>query len=195
MSEAPSIDLLSFCAGDGEFREWLKTPFCVGDFTYATDGHLLVRLPRDARYPNCDKVDPAKFMGACEAAAYSRPGAVTLPPLPEKQRVECLACKGRGKEHDCPDCDCECVVCDGAGFVDHEHRTSTDFAGGIFNLKYLRQLLGIPDVEIAVGSSDQEKNRPLLFRFPGGYGALMPCRRPFQQHVKIESEPSLPAHG
>ncbi len=39
------IDLKPFC-GDNDIRYYLNEPFSEGEFTYATNGHILIRVPR-----------------------------------------------------------------------------------------------------------------------------------------------------
>nr|OQX98383.1 MAG: hypothetical protein B6I27_02645 [Erwiniaceae bacterium 4572_131] len=39
-------DLLNIYTGYNIFREWMKTPFIIDDFAYATDAHMLMKVPK-----------------------------------------------------------------------------------------------------------------------------------------------------
>jgi len=41
-----TIDLKLFCDPNDPVRPWLGQPFSAGAWTYATDGHIAVRVPR-----------------------------------------------------------------------------------------------------------------------------------------------------
>src|SRR3990167_7705159 len=72
-SESEMIDLQQFCSKDKE-RPHLMTPFTIGDFSYATNGHIIVRVRR------LDGIDPpSKDLNAdmpfrgLERALFTRP--------------------------------------------------------------------------------------------------------------------------
>jgi hypothetical protein len=181
-----AIDLQQFCSDD-PFRENLSKPFTLGDFTYATNGHILVRLPKiDGVEEIKNAPNPSKIFKDFPAPNYfvSLP-ALALPPLEGPEIVDCDVCGGSGKEHECPDCDCECMACDGSGKEHREKKISTTLAGVILQLRYVRKLAALPHVEIAPHLAIADKS-PVFFRFDGGDGALMPMISEFETHVQIE---------
>lgn len=52
------IDLSHFCYTEDD-RSYLKQPWSRGDFTYATNGHIMVRVPRRSDVPENDKAPDA----------------------------------------------------------------------------------------------------------------------------------------
>lgn len=188
------LDLQPFCSTD-ETRWYLLKPFSMGEFSYATNGHIEIRQPRREDIPEMDEKAPkfdasAPFAGI-ESAVFSRIEA-DLPPPPETTGP-CKLCDGRGYEHDCPSCDCVCEPCHGSGEMDPERFISTSIGGVFFVLSYVRQMLELPGVEIsntAVLSIKHKKSRPLLFRFDGGEGALMPRMKQLEDHIEIERVPA-----
>lgn len=189
---AEAINLLQFCS-DEEWRPYLRKPFRHDGYVYATNGHILVRVPDDDRYEAHGKINPAKAMVGFDAADFMPAPQVIIPPKIEPKRVECIDCAGRGKEHDCPDCDCTCETCSGNGFVIASPSRSTTIFGHHYNLEYIRQIYALPDLEIAPHSvSIGDIIAPLYFRFSGGCGALMPMRSPYREHVDIFPQQDRP---
>lgn len=192
--DAGPLDLQQFC-GDpkSETRSWVLSPFRIGEFVYATDGVMLVRVDKGVaaaeELPDTVKYK-AKLIARIEGyfARVNNFGfsscVATLPP--RARPVECFDCRGRGHKHDCPDCTCECDGCDGDGLNDPEARTTVDFAGTILALSYVRKMLALPRVEVAIGSANSETAQPFFFRFAGGEGALMPCTKPRVIHLDID---------
>lgn len=175
-----SIDLQKFCGTD-PFRDYLHKPITQDGFTWATDGAVMVRAPADKRYSPCERpINIAKPLSGIEDATFSPPN-ISLPPAPERTGP-CPECDGRGREHDCPDCECICEACHGAGELNAEKRTTTTIRGAIFNLAYVRLIASLPNVEF----SQSDGKKPMFFRFDGGVGALMPCRCALDEHIEIE---------
>jgi hypothetical protein len=178
-----SIDLSPFIGRD-PFRPYLTAPFSVGEFTYATDGIVIVRV---ARLKNVDELpkdsvlkDPDKVVAGAAKAFYASPPSYKLPPAPPAD-LDCETCAGRGKVHSCPDCDCICDVCSGSGKQASETKVSTEFDGVNFGLRYLRKVLALPGIEFSKPHFPEQ----MFFRFDGGVGALMPLRSKYSQHVEI----------
>ncbi|MBR0871176.1 hypothetical protein JQ633_12465 [Bradyrhizobium tropiciagri] len=176
-----AVDIQSFCAGPEQRRIVLQSPFTRGAYTYATDGHILIRVDRLDSAPIDDKIAAEKVLIGLDAATFAPVGTIVLAAKMPAQ--ECNACEGRGTEHDCPRCECQCEACGGRGSIDPERTVSVDFAGAIFALKYVRQLLSLPNVEIAFETATPG---PLLFRFDGGVGALMRCATRGDHHVALQ---------
>lgn len=188
----PMLDLQQFCAVDDEWRPYLNKPFRSKGHVYATDGRLLIRVADDESFPACDKVDPTSFLKQAEQASYITAPKVELPAVEAAKHVHCPDCNGRGHEHDCPDCECECGACRGSGSVNDTPRVSTTFAGQTFDLKFIRKLYTLPGLEIAPNPSDCDLFTPLCFRFDGGLGVLMPMRDGYRKHVDITPSKGSP---
>jgi hypothetical protein len=180
------LDLQQFCGAD-ECRHYLMKPFSRDGFTYATNGHIMVRVVLRPEVPDVDKKfnqeGPLKDL---DGATFFRP-SFELPPKPEVG--ECPTCKGRGVAHECPDCECQCGTCDGSGESDGERLFSTSIGLKSFSLSYVRQVLSLPAVELAT-LPEAPDEKPLLFRFADGVGALMPMRGERANHVDIKLVPA-----
>jgi hypothetical protein len=160
-----SVDLDLFC--DPTRREPgldLSVPFSLNGHTYATNGHVAVRVPRRPDIPENKEAPKIERL----PWDFSRVKFGSLPergPLPD----ECWACGGTGQEHSCPDCRCKCNTCDGSG----KHQPFVRRIGKVaFNGRYIEWLRALPGLEIG----KPRRSRPLPFRFEGGEGLLMPRR-------------------
>lgn len=172
------VDLKKFCGTD-TWRTYLHEPFSRDEYTYATNGHIIVRVPRVAEIGEVPRIlAPEKIFAPLPADGW-RTLRVALPPAAPPK--ECGACYD-GYEHDCPGCTCECYECKGTGL--DEPNLSTEIGGVIFDLKYIRMIAELPGVEIYV----TDGKSPTFFRFEGGDGALMPMLGGFENHVKVEVE-------
>lgn len=180
-----AVDLQQFCSTDS-VRFYLHNPFTLGDFTYATNGHIIVRVPKVDGVPLAESApNPSNIFKDFPASdRFTALPPLNLPKAEGPETVDCSECDGRGKEHECPDCDCECEACDGSGKEVREKRVSTELAGVILQLRYVRQIAALPHVEIAPHLAINGK--PVFFRFEGGDGALMPMRAGYETHVQVE---------
>ena len=89
------IDLGQFCCPDEcEPGRDLSVPFSLNGHTYATNGHICVRVPRRPDIPeNKEAPNPENLEWD-----FSR---MKFGPLPEGPlREQCRMCDGRGHEHD-----------------------------------------------------------------------------------------------
>jgi hypothetical protein len=173
------IDLQQFCEKEGSGRPYLERPWSRGEYTYATNSHILVRVPRRADVPE-DDAAPSKVESV--VPSFDRP-FVSMPkveiPLFTPADEECEDCGGSGFEHDCPNCDCECDACDGSGKVTTSDESVVPIGHSIFAAPYIRQILMLPGLQVSLGSDPSE---PMAFKFEGGIGVLMP-RRPMPPAV------------
>ena len=102
------IDLQRFCANETDPREHLRAPWRDGQWTYATNGHVCVRVHASVTGPA--PVDRIVGKHPDTAALFAkwiddRPGEfLVMPTLPAVQA--CRYCDGRGWHHaaKCPDC-------------------------------------------------------------------------------------------
>lgn len=170
MSE--TVDLTKFARDIDGTRPYLAKPFSAGDFTYATNGHILVRVPRIESTKEIEKKGHwDKPLEGYETAEYE-PASLNLPPRAETLE-ECERCEGSGKDHDCPECCCLCRRCDGFGFEDPDRDEKFKIGGLPFALRYVRLMAALPGLEIM---KSPVYAAPLLFRFDGGIGAVMGLR-------------------
>lgn len=173
------IDLTPFC-GTGELRPYIKQPFSFGEFTYATNGHIIVRVGRRQDTPDGEVITESGILRAIRVADDAC--RFTLLPVyvfpPADPDADCEKCDWRGVMHDCPDCDCVCGDCDGSG--KREKKASLSFSGVAYDIRYLRQIASLPSIEVEASPSG---DAPLRFRFEGGIGALMPIRGVFDNHL------------
>lgn len=103
-----AADLRRFCAEADDIRCYLCQPWSWGEWTYATNGHIMVRVPRMADVPENEKApDGEAVMGKQVSPKNWIPvPAATMPP-----DVECEDCNGTGiaqcnlgHDHDCENC-------------------------------------------------------------------------------------------
>lgn len=172
------INLKQFCSTD-KLRPYLHEPFSFGEYTYATNGYILIRVPRLTEYPEVEKA-PAK---AAEERFSSR-AVYRMQPLPayrfpEPEKVKCSGCDGRGHEHDCPDCTCECEDCNGMGWI--RERISAALGAAVFDAEYLSWIAALPGVIVP---TEPSPTKPMPFTFDGGEGVLMPRRGPAEKHIE-----------
>lgn len=178
----PMLDLQPFCGTD-ETRYYLMKPFSRDGFTWATDGCILIRVAQRPGVPEIEqKIAVSEPLQGIDAAKFFRP-SFELPPAPAA-RGECSACQGRGLLHDCPDCDCKCEACVGSSTMDAEQKITAMVGPTSFSLKYIRQMLSLPDVELEEFPKERSE-KPYFFRFAGGVGAVMPMRRETANHIDI----------
>lgn len=179
------IDLKKFC-GTEETRPYLHNPFSRGDFTYATNGRIMVRVPRQDGVPDVEMPDGRK-LDVEKPFHEAGPRPESMMPLhlklPETTTEECEECEGRGFEHDCPDCECPCTECDGSGQAEKD--ISVSIRGAIFDAKYIRLIQSLPNARFVVVPSPEG---PTWFAFDGGEGLLMPMRRPFDERIEEPEE-------
>lgn len=180
---APMLDLQQFC-GKEETRFYLMKPFSRGGFTWATNGHILVRVMLRPDIADVDqKFNVAKPLEGIEGRSFFRP-SFELPAAPT-EIGQCETCEGRGFSHACPDCECVCNRCHGSGELDTEKLMSASIGPTAFALNYVRQMLSLPGIEIEELPTEPSE-RPFLFRFQGGVGALMPMRGERVTHIDIK---------
>ena len=62
------VDLSHYC-GDEDDRPELSRPFSRGDYTYATNGHICVRIPRRADVPEIEGTPDASKLSELFASS------------------------------------------------------------------------------------------------------------------------------
>jgi hypothetical protein len=141
-----------------------------------------VRVVDDVFRETYDKIAIEKVLDLDSPRSFARAPEVTFPAVEPSKKETCEDCDGRGTVHECPDCQCVCDGCGGSGEVAIESKISTDFEGQVFDIKYMRLIYSLPELEYATNA---RPSGPLYFRFAGGVGALMPRTRKHEQHIDI----------
>lgn len=195
------IDLMPFCSTE---RENLRTPWSAGDYTYATNGHIAIRVARRADVERESDI-------AVQAAMDKAAAAVRMAPLPAYQRpdlVLCETCRGFGCVVTCPQCNgeggaecCECgqdaecrdcrgkgswparksdenavpcSTCSGKGRMVRHTYICVLPSGVGINEKYVALIAALPGVEIDVGVTVESTQDGVRFSFDGGDGIVLP---------------------
>jgi hypothetical protein len=169
------IDLKPFCSTD-ETRYYINEPFTEGEWTCATNGHIIVRVPKIDGVGPCqyEKMNTEKVMPETGGIEFT---ALTEIAIPAVTFTVCEACHG-DQVHDCPGCECVCEECDGTGQISSDEH-STEFVRGVpFCRHYIRMLLTLPGIQIPVQPIAKQ---PMPFKFDGGEGALMPLNAPYEE--------------
>jgi len=164
-------DLMKFCSPD---RSNITEPFSIGKFTYATNGHILIRVPLIPEIlfnPKSPNPETSVFSKTPNPVEWFDIPAVKKPEL--EKTVTCWECGGTGIA-DCPTCGKpghECDECDGTGEVTTKPLLrSTKINGLSFDEKYLYLIKDLPNVKI----SPTQHAKAAWFKFDGGDGLLMP---------------------
>ena len=177
--------LQKFCSDDIT-RPYIMKPFTRGEHTWATNGHIMIRVPKIDGIEELGGLPPVeKPWGIADWSLPLRPLKFgKLPPV-EDEEGDCELCEGRGTEHDCPGCPCVCENCHGSGLDKwiSDDEKSLSIGNAIFSARYIRELSELPRVQIP---SDPHTENPMPFKFDGGEGLLMPMRREYDDHLDIE---------
>jgi len=177
------IDLQKYCSTDSN-QPTLHHPFSGGDYSYATNGHVAIRIPRRDDIPERDGSPSIEkiFTDITSVSRYERVPAFEFQPVTH----ECDGCNGGWGVHDCPDCRCERDDCDGTGKI--EEQVSACFYGTFYNAKYLTWLREL-GAELGIPATLDGLFMPVPFRFDGGDGLLMRMNGPYNKHLgEIASE-------
>ncbi len=165
-------DLKRFCWPDID-RPTIAQPFSQGSWTYATDGRMMLRVPRLAAV--AEREDAPKNLDKNIFATNPisekwQAVPVDLPDLSTNE--ECETCGGSG-DHECH---CghnhDCGDCKGVGF---RPAKAQYVQIGIHSVSHilLHKIKDIPGIEICVSAKDG--SHALGIRFAGGgEGRLMP---------------------
>jgi len=192
-----TIDLQPFC---GTFcNDDFDKPFGFGEYTYATNGHIVVRVPLIA---GTERKPPVKVAGIKFYPENEHLGSwIKVPQYDAPEKERCGSCKGSKRAAPCHDCDgdgtvemlhrshwyeAQCKECDGEGLIPGGDKTcsSCDGSGETYTDQYARQK--IENVTLAVRLLDKIKALPgaelyfpaqksgmVNFRFDGGVGLVM----------------------
>lgn len=201
MTAGMTINLEQFCKPEQfQIHGYMRTPFMVNGRTYATNGHILVRVdgyhsitePRTDIYKRMDEI-----LSALDDSRLS-----PLPRVEIGDLADCPRCKGRRHMKTCRECDGEgelnidsdwntytvkCLSCRGEGVLpDEDGEPCRSCSGtGKESFKpiqfrntaiangYVRILETLPNLLIDLTGQPGDV---ILFKFDGGVGAVAPIR-------------------
>lgn len=160
------IDLQKFCDADTVLynRPSTATPWSAGENTFATNRHLIIRVPRR------DDVAERKNAPALTELSqwfFKEPEKWYPIPSVNPKMQPCGECNGKGK-HKHRGTFITCEDCEGKGEI--QRHLGIDVGPAKFSDVYLSWLAELPGVEIG----PFEPFDPARFRFQGGDGLLMP---------------------
>ncbi len=145
--------ILKFC--DPDRHPSINRPWSVGDKTYSTNEHVIIRIDR---HPEIEERENAADVYKLFAEVFPPQEWFEIPELPKPVFENCEFCFGKG-----------CDECDGEGKFEVLEKTKIN--GCFFQNKYLRLLEELPNCKI----SPTGKEKPAWFKFNGGDGLIMPC--------------------
>ena len=147
-------DLQPFC---DSISSNLSRPWTRGGYTYATNGHVMVRVPALADVDdNPDAPDAAAIFEKYFKADDPTILDWSRVPTPKTQEINCPDCDGTGFEHECPRCDCACEECDGTGVVTNGKINWVQVRGIQFSSKYLLMLRRLPGLKMCSPGAPEE---------------------------------------
>ena len=180
---------MEFCKNAG--KSSMRLPYSIGEYTYATNGHIFIKVPRITEFPENPKAPDPEKIEYLESPKEWYPVKDIKTPKP----IDCDNCGGKGRNFTCPECDgdgfvclsnnyssyeVDCDSCDTTGEVEFCEECEgtgkaisynpTDFNGVTFEQRYLALLSKLPNCEIRLTS----KTTISPFKFDGGSGAIMP---------------------
>ena len=197
--------LKQFCSYDN-LRKEIMEPWTRGDYTYATNGKIIIRVPRISDIPENPAAPNVNRSIPWNAPVFTEASA-PIPDLPKDQFLSCARCDGTGKNSECPECEGEGVVtwetkrhgyeadceeCDGFGRVAAgtkaeecnrcngtgkiEQDIFVPVRGVSFNKKYLTLIKSLPEAILFPEPEVAGKFPPSRFAFNGGDGFVMPVK-------------------
>ena len=169
------IDLQKFCAKD---RPPLDAPFTSGEHTYATNGHIVVRVPKRAEVEASVPENTVQKINFYFQETLKASGPMLPIPdgeIPARESRPCDWCDGEGQLDHCPTCHqpCDCPECGGEGrrWLDP---VGVEIApGAVVSSHCLSWLKELPSPRFRVTKIDHRGLATIYFDFDGGDGILM----------------------
>ena len=128
-------DLQRFCADSDDIRYYLREPWSDGDYSYATNGHIILRV---ARLPNVEEQPKAPNAEVLFAKTKPASNWLPIPVATMPPDVDCERC--RGTKRDLDDRRFKCDVCGGTG--KQRAQIGVRVGGASFDQGYLSMLQG-----------------------------------------------------
>lgn len=148
--------MLEFCS---EFKDYLACPYSVEEWTYATDGRIIIRVPRILNIGT----PGATLMGNTEKLFSAWDGLkMKWMDLPDFKEEICEECKGGS-----------CEKCDkGLKFL------GTEMGNKLMSHRYLRKIMNLKGLRVSPETGGSLDAMPLMFDTEdgGAQGLLMPMR-------------------
>lgn len=174
-------ELQKFCDTNTYHEAYgITKPFSRGEWTYATNGHICVRIPRISAITHEASVSKSAEKLFADAKART----AVWQPLPdfELKRSVCNTCGGTGYTKGCgkdAELSFKCEDCDGSGEIKLPGKYIVQGSNGTTQISaiYLDMIKDLPNVMIA----PYDETSGFLFRFDGGEGMLMPMRQEAHQ--------------
>jgi len=165
-------DLMKFCLNDPcSAHQELSQPWSRRDYTCATDGRIMIRIPRLPDVPEyAGKIDIGKIW-----PKEIMTELCDIPDYPAPQFVNCPECGGKGtyvNEAGKPTATCD--YCDGDKTIPIYSRIEIN--GCLFNDHLLSLIKDLPGIKICPVKKDTTTYPPSYFKFDGGDGLIMPMK-------------------
>lgn len=122
--------LMKFC--DPDRHPSINRPWSVGDKTYSTNGHIIIRIDR---HPEFEEKEDAPNATRLFEEVLPHQEWFEIPELPEPEFECCNFCGGKGYYEKIEE---TCEECEGKGKSDIVQKTEIN--GCLFQNKYLRLL-------------------------------------------------------
>lgn len=196
--EAIREAMIALAAMSDDGLERLQTPWSSGEWSYATDFKMVIRIPRLDEFRerpsnictagNIDTVVTGLTGPTWYDVPDIPPGPETCPKCHGARAVKCEACDGDGSVEwefchggrtydmvaDCPVCGGDgvekCRRCNGSGVLPEP---GVAVGPALIDPRYLRLMALLPGCRLA----PVDGWSPVVFEFDGGGGAVMPVRR------------------
>ena len=192
------VDLKEFCSIDAA-RVNITTPWNDGEYALATDGMMIIRVPRQEGLPERGAEPFMRPDYRCVIKVPAGAEYVTEFPVVKEFEENCRECGGSGSDQiDCDDCsgkgevECECCGqdtdcdnCDGTGKIGDPNKVCAECNGAKTFAKRIHKIgdshfqsLLIDRVKDLTGIriANVGDMTPAHFIFDGGDGAIMPLR-------------------
>jgi len=202
----PKELLQSFCEPKGTTRPALSDPFNCDGYTFATDGHICIRVDVDnsvESHPEAPKTMKGIFLTCDDDSKY-----IDIPEIEGISLVVgCPVCGGSGKLSVCPECEgngevffendyneyeCTCESCFGTGKYKSGNIAKSDCEECYGTGKITKDIgidIGTRHItarllcliknlpNVKIAPEATDRLNPIQFKFDGGCGILMPRRR------------------
>lgn len=171
--------LQKFCSVD-EARPQLHKPFRRGDSIFATNGHIMVRVP--VRHDLTTEPGETAAEDILDKAVTTDLHPLPIYAIPHDLEARCEECHGAGVG-ECSFCghETECNECDGRGFFGRRYHA--EIGGALVAGKNYKMIAALPNVRINLPADNARA--PIYFTFDGGDGAVMGLREPYSDGAPL----------